>query len=82
MNMGGTMADSVRITSPVSVEQDSKERVAYDLMQEIARHEEMDKQEPRRYWLELYNQCLSVVSHSAPPDEIRERPAKPSHSHY
>jgi hypothetical protein len=76
------VADSVRITSPVSVEQDSKERVAYDLMQEIAKHEEMDKQEPRRYWLELYNQCLSVVNHVAPPDEIRERPSKPSHSHY
>lgn len=54
---------------------DGKERVALDLMQAIAA-DELDfpsvkaerAEDPRRYWLRLYQQCLSVVSGAATGD--------------
>jgi hypothetical protein len=70
------MSDDRRVSGTVSVEQDSKYRVALDLAKHISFHEEMDTQAPRRYWLELYQQCLSVVNHHKAPESIRERPQK------
>jgi hypothetical protein len=52
---------------------DSKQRVAYELAQEIARHEGVDDKAPRRYWLELYRQCLKVVNGQSLPSDLRER---------
>lgn len=75
-------ADNIQIKGPVSIDSDSKYRVAYDLMQQIAQHEEIDKQSPRRYWLDLYYQCLNVTNHGTPPVDLAERPSKPSHSRY
>lgn len=54
---------------------DGRERVALDLMQAIAA-DELDfpsvkaerEENPRRYWLRLYRQCLSVVSGAAADD--------------
>lgn len=54
---------------------DGKERVALDLMQAIAA-DELDfpsvkaerAEDPRQYWLRLYQQCLSVVSGAAAGD--------------
>ncbi len=44
-----------------SENQDSRYRVAYDLMRKIASNEDGDKLEkpdPRTYYLTLYHQCL------------------------
>ena len=54
-------------------EADGRHRVAYDLMQEIARHEPVDNNAPRRYWLELYSQCLRVVNGRSLPSGMGER---------
>jgi hypothetical protein len=65
------MADKVAVEAV-----DGKHRVAYDLMQEIARHEEVDSKAPRRYWMELYAQCLKVVNGRGLPGGISERPSE------
>lgn len=59
------MAEHVRVDS---IETDSKFRVAFDLMEEIARHESEDEVggKNRRYWLTLYANCLQVVNHGNP----------------
>ena len=59
-----------------TAEADGRQRVAYDLMQEIARHEQVDSSAPRRYWLELYAQCLRVVSGRSLPSGMSERPSE------
>jgi hypothetical protein len=43
---------------------DSKQRVAYDLMQHIAFKEtdEKDAQKGRAYWINLYEQCYQATS--------------------
>lgn len=68
--------DSRSVTGNVTVEQDSKYRVAFDLAQRIAYVEEFDKAKPRKYWLELYSQCLAVASHRPVPENIQERPER------
>lgn len=56
------MSDGVKNTD------NSKERVAFDLMARIAEAErvlginEAKKSNPREYYLKLYNQCHQVVS--------------------
>lgn len=62
------------VSGNVTVDHDSKYRVAFDLAEKIAYSETLDRARPRRYWLELYNQCLQVVSHRPVPDNIQERP--------
>lgn len=54
------MSDNVSVSGPVSVQSDSKERVAYDLMLRISNQEKTEKS--RRYYLELYSQCRQVVT--------------------
>ena len=57
------MADQISITSPVSVESDCKQRVAYDLLNKIAYHTGDDAQKKdKKYWLTLYCQCHKAVS--------------------
>jgi hypothetical protein len=56
------MADDVHVTNPVSIESDSKTRVAFDLMQRIANHERDQPTSDRDYWLKLYTQCYKAVS--------------------
>lgn len=57
------MSDSTRISGPVNVQSDSRQRVAYDLMERIAGWDAGKDQEKRSrdYWLRLYSQCYSVV---------------------
>lgn len=64
--------DNVQITSPVRIDDDSRQRVSLDLALWIARHEELggnlkpDKQD-RIYWVNLYADCLHVVNGHRPP---------------
>jgi hypothetical protein len=58
---GKTMADSsVSVSGPVSVQSDSKARVAYDLMHRIMSYEK-DVERTRDYHLTLYRQCYKAV---------------------
>lgn len=56
------MADSsVSVSGPVSIESDSKARVAFDLMTRISQNE---KEQPRtrEYFLTLFSQCYQVAN--------------------
>ena len=59
--------DSIKITSPVEVQNDAKARVAYDLMDLISRREEISDadKKSRDYWLTLYVQCLRASNGDA-----------------
>ena len=56
-------SDSVQITKPVEVQNDAKERVAFDLMSHIANNEssKTSEQKTRAYWLTLYRQCYKAT---------------------
>jgi hypothetical protein len=56
------MADDVRVTNPVSIESDSKARVAFDMMMFIGEHVEAGDKSNREYWLTLYSQCHKAAS--------------------
>lgn len=66
------MNDRTQITNPIEIKDNSKERVAYDLMEKIASYERSSgaslvqevvlKQRSRAYWLKLYNQSYKVVN--------------------
>lgn len=73
------MSDNIKIEGPVDIKDNSSERVAYDLMKEIANNEggygasdDRLNSNPRHYYLNLYSQCLKVVrGHSVPqPDDL------------
>ncbi|MGJ7486904.1 hypothetical protein ACSFA2_16710 [Variovorax sp. LT2P21] len=56
------MTDTMRLSGPVEVKADAHERVAFDLLTLIDRHEQDDKHEKtREYFLKLYEQCYSVT---------------------
>lgn len=52
---------SLSVDGPVSIIENSKERVAYDLAILITRNEKTDNKD-RKYWLTLYRQCLKATS--------------------
>ena len=58
---------SVEITKPVDIQNDAKARVAFDLMDHIARRESGKdaEQKTRDYWLTLYVQCYKAASGEA-----------------
>jgi hypothetical protein len=65
------MTDQVTVSGPITVESDSKARVAFDLMERIAARESVDRGErstagedrnKREYWLKLYHQCWEAAS--------------------
>ena len=59
------MAEDTKITNPVEIKDNSKERVAFDLMNVIASDEydgSRTEQKNRKYWLSLYCQCLKATS--------------------
>lgn len=58
-------------TVKVDLEENSKYRVAYDLMWDIARNEGSPKEsEGREYFLRLYRQCIENVGRSRSIEEI------------
>lgn len=67
------MADSsVNVSNPVRIESDNKARVAFDLMEKIARFENRNDTGDRDYWLKLYVQCNAAV-HDYSIDSILKR---------
>lgn len=57
------MTDSRSIQGPVSIQSDSRHRVALELMQTIARSDvEKSLDRDRKYWLTLYRQSLLIVN--------------------
>lgn len=56
------MADTVK----VDLEQNSKYRVAFDLMEKIASAENYKKegQSDREYYMRLYNECYAIVGNN------------------
>lgn len=59
------MADSsVSVAGPVTVRSDSAERVAYELMMQIATNEGKYNESNRDYWLTLYWQCRKATNYS------------------
>lgn len=53
---------TVQVSTPVRVESDSKQRVAYDLMHKIDAYSGLDNtQKHKTYWLTLYRQCFKAV---------------------
>lgn len=66
------MSESVKVSNPISIKDDSPYRVAYDLMSDITHGESLDvKQNYREYLLTLYSQCLKVVySHADVKDVL------------
>ena len=60
------MADqSINVTSPVKIQSDCKTRVAFDLMEKIARQTSDETQrKDTKYWFRLYNQCYKAADGS------------------
>lgn len=58
------MADQrIDVTSPVTIESDSKQRVAFNLALKIDDHSGLEfEQKDRKYWLTLYRQCHKAVN--------------------
>ena len=65
------MVDKTEISNPIQIKDKSVERVAFDLMERIARAETPNtgmltaEQKKRDYWLKLYNQCHRTVNSSS-----------------
>jgi hypothetical protein len=60
------MADtSTKIVGPVRIHSDSKERVAFELMERVANFDET-KPKDKKYWLALYREALHAVEDLAP----------------
>jgi len=67
------MNERTYITNPIQIKDNSKERVAFDLMEKIANYERgstanaikevVEAQQSREYWLKLYNQSSKVVDY-------------------
>jgi hypothetical protein len=65
--------------STTPIEQDSAERVAYDLAKQIAVEDSNGAQarttDPLRYWLTLYSCCRSIVTAGSELEKVIERGA-------
>ena len=55
------MGDKFEIKNPIEIKDNSKERVAIDLMKFIGDEEIERPNRDRRYWLVLYRQCLKAT---------------------
>lgn len=54
------MADQVQVTGPVHLADNSKERVAYELMIRISNSDDT-KPKDEKYWLTLYRKCWKAT---------------------
>jgi hypothetical protein len=66
------MNDKIATGNPFEIKDNSKERVAYDLLEKIASYDSREKSEgmKREYWLTLYHQCLKATSGTYSIDSI------------
>ena len=55
--------EKVSVSGPIDIESNSKQAVAFKLMQHIAGYENApgDKLNTRQYWLTLYRQCYKAT---------------------
>ncbi|WP_315075588.1 hypothetical protein [Acinetobacter guillouiae] len=66
------MTEKTQIANPIEIKDNSKERIAFELMEKIANYERGSgaglvsevaaKQRSRDYWFKLYNQSYKVVN--------------------
>ena len=57
------MSDNVNVSGPIEIKDNSKERVALDLLKIINSYEsQSDHEKKRSYYLTLYSQCLKATS--------------------
>ncbi len=58
------MSDNTSINGPVTIKENSRERVAFDLMMQIISQDTRYDNEAndRKYWLTLYRQCLKATA--------------------
>lgn len=57
------MAENLSVQGPVDIRSDCKQRVAFDLMDRIARYEKNDRiVKDETYWLTLYTKCLKAAN--------------------
>lgn len=73
------MVDNVSVSGPIEIKDNSLERVAFDLMSRIAHNESGHATDPnkevrsaqknRKYWLNLYSECLHVVNGNLHPSK-------------
>lgn len=64
--------ETVKVSGPVSVISDARQRVAFDLMKHIGvqcYNADMRPQGTRDYWLKLYHQCFKATN-GDPIEEI------------
>ena len=73
------MSKDLGVSGPVEIKDNSKERVAFDLMAVIVNNESRAKQERsnRNYWLTLYSQCLKATSNYALESILKEQLLRP-----
>lgn len=68
------MNNDLNIKNPIQIKDNSEAQVALDLMNIIANFENRGKNtdpritDPRKYYLELYKQCIEVVKFQDLPD--------------
>lgn len=62
------MSDNVKLSGPIEIKDNSKQRVAFDLMLKIGHVESPGLsqktttiKQDRHYWLNLYSECLTTV---------------------
>lgn len=69
------MAESLKLSGPVTVEPTSKELIAFKLMEKIANHEttKPDEESKRAYWLTLYRQCYKAADGYALSDILETK---------
>lgn len=68
------MADKIEVTSPVTIESDSKERVALELLKIIDSYSNIKgDQKDKKYWLTLYSQCYKATKGHALEGILKEQ---------
>jgi hypothetical protein len=59
--------DTVSVTGPIQIHSDSKERVAFELAELIAKHSGLAfEKKDEAYWLTLYDKCLRATKGRSP----------------
>lgn len=55
------MSDSRTVQGKIKVQSDSREAVAFELMEKIGQLEQSEQRKTRAYWLTLYRQCFKAT---------------------
>lgn len=55
------MAEDIKLSGPVAIRADSRERVALDMMLHIGSVEDSSEYSNRDYWFKLYHECYRAT---------------------